>query len=238
MKEEVFEIYKQISIGKNDICLNCRSKESKLTNPLSMYHIGKNFSNSKNTILFVGKNAYGEPGEIVENFLFLDSTDFGRDSLELKEEYSSRRAFYSYTNEIIKRHFGSYDNGENSVALTNIVKCNNQSIQDTTTFNTKKSCINDLGVIWKEIEVLKPKRIIFYTGRHYDEFIKNYKPKDCFEIIDIVDNHNECWFHRKYLNQSGIIICDILRTFHPQRKNKEHFVNKICNWLNDTKYED
>lgn len=228
-------MYEQILIGKNDICLKCKANESLLTLPLSIYYSSENFNNLDNTIMFIGKNAVGSPGELSVNSLFMDATDFGSESIALKEEYSTRRAFYSYTHEIIKTHFGSFDIGKNYVALSNIVKCNNESTQDATSYSMKKCCIDDLAVIWKEVDILKPKRIIFYTARKYDEFIKNYKPKDCINIIDVVDNDFECWFHRKYIDINGKIICDILRTYHPERKNKENFVLKICKWLEETK---
>lgn len=234
MKNEIFKMYNQIAIGKNDICLKCKINED-LTLPLSIYHASENFSNLSNTVMFVGKNAVGSPGKISEDSLFMDATDFGKESIDLLEEYATRRAFYSYSHEIIKRHFGSYDMGKDYVALSNIIKCNNKSTQDATSYNMKNNCINDLGVIWKEVEILNPKRIIFYTARHYDEFIKNYEPKGYTEIIDVVDVDAECWMHRKYLDNNGIVIREILRTYHPERKNKEIFVNKICKWLEETK---
>ena len=99
----------------------------------------------------------------------------------------------------------------------------------------KIHCIDKLQVIWKEIEILKPKRVIFYTARYYDDFIRKFKPNGCIEIVDVIDNYNDCWWHRKFLDDNGNIIFDFLRIYHPERKTKEDYVAKVVNWLKETK---
>ena len=59
-------------------------------------------------------------------------------------------------------------------ALSNIVKCNDGSTTDNTTDEIRTNCMDKLGVIWKEVEILKPKRIVFFTGRNYDDFIDGH----------------------------------------------------------------
>lgn len=235
MKETIFEMYKSISIGQNTICEEC-NKEKELGLPLSLYFVGEKFQPSEDTIMFVGKNAIGGEGigQIVDN-IFIDSTNFGALSLGLEEEWSTRRAFYAYTNEIIKRYYGSYEFGKQFVALTNIIKCNNSSTNDQTSFNTKKFCIEELQVIWREVNVLQPKRIIFYTGRDYDEFIDEFRPSNYFNHIDIEDDETNCWWNRKFINEDSSTALEILRVFHPQRKIKEEYISKILDWLNQTK---
>lgn len=237
MKEIIFEMYKNISVGKNEICKAC-NKDEALEKPLSIYFIGENFLSSNDTILFVGKTAVG--GEGIGDFIddtFTDATNFGKLSLDLEEEYATRRAFYSYTNEIVKRYYGSYDEGSKFVALTNIVKCNNTSTNDETTYSVKQHCIDKLGVIWKEVEILKPKRIIFYTGRHYDDFIENFRPTNFFSFADIADDETNCWWHRKFTDKDGGTICELLRIFHPMLQGKENYVTKVVSWLQLTKQE-
>jgi|JI6StandDraft_1071083.scaffolds.fasta_scaffold64287_2 hypothetical protein len=240
MKEAIFEMYKTISVGKNEICKVC-NKDKKLEKPLSIYFIGEQFNSSKDTILFVGKTAVG--GEEIGDFIddtFTDATDFGKISLNLTERYSRQRAFYFYTNEIVKRHYGSYDEGCKSIALTNIVKCNNASTIDKTTNSIKDNCINKLGIIWKEVEILNPKRIIFYTGRHYDDFINNFRPVDFSSYIDIAHDENSFWWHRQFKDKSGKTICDVLRIYHPdyirhiKGNPKEQYISKVVTWLKQT----
>lgn len=235
MKEELFKLYTEIKLGQNEICQSCIANEDYLTRPLSYYYAGKEFNNLNDTVLFVGKTAIGGDDFPLTNSLFSDATNFGELSLDLKEEYATRRAFYSYTNEIVKRYYGSYEIGKKFVALTNIIKCNSTSTQDETSYNVKAHCIDKLGIIWKEIEILKPKRVIFYTARHYDDFIDKYQPQNCSEVIEVVDNYEECWWHRKFLDINQNTICDFLRVYHPERKTKEDYVSKIVTWLNQTK---
>jgi len=234
MKEAIFQMYKNISIGCNEICKKC-NKDGELEIPLSIYFIGEKFYSSEDTVLFVGKTAVGGEGigEVVDDF-FTDSTEFGKQSLDLEEEWSTRRAFYSYTNEIIKRYYGSYEVGSQFAALTNIVKCNNGSTTDQTTYEIKQHCINDLKVIWKEVEILRPKRIIFYTGRDYDDFIDAFKPNNFTTCVDVEDDEINCWWHRKFMNVDGSTACEILRIYHPSRQGKEEYVSKVVDWLRKT----
>jgi len=235
MKQELFKLYTDIKLGQNEICHSCISNEDSLTRPLSYYYADKEFNNFDDTVLFVGKTAIGGDDFPLTNLLFSDATNFGELSLDLKEEYATRRAFYSYTNEIIKRYYGSYEVGKKFIALTNIVKCNNTSTKDETSLNMKTHCIDKLQVIWKEIEILNPKRVIFYTARHYDDFIRKFKPTGCIKIVDIIDNYCDCWWHRKFLDNKGNIIFDFLRIYHPERKPKEDYVAKVVKWLKETK---
>ena len=99
MKDRIFEMYKSISVGNNQICSECNN-EGALGKPVSIYFIGENFHRSDDTILFVGKTAVGGLGigPFIDN-LFTDATAFGELSLDLKEVNAKRRAFYSYTSE-------------------------------------------------------------------------------------------------------------------------------------------
>jgi hypothetical protein len=242
MKEAIFEMYKRISVGKNDICKEC-NPNGLLEIPLSIYYVGKEFHSSDDTILFVGKTAVGGEGiGVVVDDTFTDATKFGEESLDLREEMSTRRAFYTYTNEIIKRYYGSYERGKQFVALTNIVKCNNGSTKDETTNEIKEHCCEQLKVIWNEVEILNPRRIIFYTGRWYDDWIDSYLPIGCFadKKNNIEDDEKNCWWHKQFCKE-GRVILDILRTYHPDymwRKGGnagEEYISKVVAWLHQTK---
>jgi hypothetical protein len=237
MKDKIFEMYKSIKVGKNEICNICNA-EGNMEIPLSIYFVGDKFHLQNDTILFVGKTAVGgeDIGPIVED-TFTDATDFGKLSIDLEEAWSKRRAFYSYTNEVIKRYYGSYEDGKQYIALTNIVKCNNCSTKDQTTYKTKEHCINELKVFWKEVEILKPKKIIFYTGRDYDDFINSGEFK-CEEIY--LNDKQNCWWHGKFIfNQS--YSCEFLRIYHPDYMRyiggnaKEEYISKVVAWLQQTK---
>jgi hypothetical protein len=241
MKDAIFEMYRQLSLGKNDICRECNPND-KLEIPLAIYYVGDEFHSSNDTIFFVGKTAVGGEGIGVEvDGLFTDTKGFGEESLDLTERRSKQRKIYTYTHEIIKRYYGSYELGKKFIALSNSVKCNDGSTVDNTTDEIRENCMDKLKVIWKELEILNPKRIIFYTGRKYDDFIDRFNPSGCFKSEHIEDNEIDCWWHKRFYKQDMTVLCDILRVYHPDvfrfigDEDGEEYINKIVNWLQQTK---
>lgn len=239
-------MYQTISIGENDTCKECNKNNTK-EKPLSFYFVGNKFVKGEDTVLFVGKTAVG--GENFEEKyrgdfkcnLFTDATEFGEKSLELTENWATSRPFYNYTHNIIKDYYGSYEIGKDFVALTNIVKCNNTTTNDSTAYPVKENCINNLGVIWKEIEILSPKRVVFYTNVFYDNFIDAFKPSNCSKFEDIavtrvgIGNKTTPWWHRRFLDEKNNPIFEFLRLGHPQMMKKMDYVKSVVEWLNKTK---
>jgi|WetSurMetagenome_2_1015567.scaffolds.fasta_scaffold172357_2 hypothetical protein len=233
-REAIFEAYKNYPLGKHKTCLDCQEIDE-IESPNSIYYIGEEFNYTEDTILFVGKTAISDAPGIYLFDSFIDATKFGEESLDLDEPKARGRAYYNYTNEIIKRYYGTYEEGKKYVALTNMVKCNNGTTKDSTHGLIKLNCITNLGVIWKEVEILQPRRIVFYTYTAYDELIDKFRPEGCPNYTEIEDDEQNCWWHRQYYNENKTKTIDILRTYHPQRKNKEKFVSKVVSWLQKTK---
>lgn len=236
MKDQVFKMYHHISLGENEICYECK-KEGNIEIPLSIYYVGVNLP-CHDSIFFIGKTAVGGEGiGPVINSSFTDSTTFGEESLDGLERLSGLRAYYSYTHEIIKHYYGSYEKGKRNVALSNIVKCNNTTTNDSTDYRRKDFCIKKLQTIWKEVDLLLPKKIVFYTNTYYDDFIDEFRPNLCESIEDIIDtnvmigNKNSPFWHRRFYNKDGNIICDFLRLSHPQRMKKDEYVSCVVEWL-------
>jgi hypothetical protein len=60
MKEQIFDMYKDINLGNCDICKECKgANNNKLYYPVSIWTIGEDFQKSNDKILFVGKTARG-----------------------------------------------------------------------------------------------------------------------------------------------------------------------------------
>jgi hypothetical protein len=124
--------------------------------------------------------------------------------------------------------------------LSNIVKCNNTTTVDTTPESVKSFCINDLKVIWKEIETLSPKRVIFYTNVWYNDYIDMYNPKGCVRAEDLADtqidigNKVSPYWHRRFFDAKDNVICDFLVLGHPARLDKEDFICTVLSWMNET----
>lgn len=232
-KEEIFDSYKNLNLGKNPICERCieSNNSSFFSKPISVWKIGDDFQNESNKILFVGKVHRGANLGPMINDLFQDATKVGNNLLE----YNSW-AYWSYTREIIKSVHGNIKEGKEKIAFTNLIKCNNSQTTDETTEFTKKSCLSDLKVVWNEIKILKPNKIIFYTNTDYDNYILNYKPSENFK--DLTDRHKKIkigakympWWNRVFYDENRNVITEFLRVGHPERLKKAEFVSKLANW--------
>lgn len=101
----------------------------------------------------------------------------------------------------------------------------------------KNNCILKQKVIKSEIEVMNPTHIIFLTHNYYDIYIntlfdnikyitdKTHKKK--------VGKKNVLWGHYESLINNHKV--NILRTSHPERKQKIDYVNAIVYWINKRK---
>jgi hypothetical protein len=234
---KILEKFKTEKIGENSICINCRRNCGIVTNALSPYLISENFDSTKKKIMFVGKVARGSGfGEKME-------TDYYENVLKKGEELLREEGwhFFSYTREIIKLYFGDFETGIKSTSFTNLMKCNNDTDLDTTPYQAKVYCINQNQFIWKEIEIIEPQKIIFYTHNQYDDFIDNFKPKNSFRQEDYLNrNHSitigakySLHWHRKFYNEDNKVIMEFLRVSHPNRMKKQPYIKMILDWLNE-----
>lgn len=93
------------------------------------------------------------------------------------------------------------------------------------------NCIVELKLLRKEIEVIKPTHIIFYTSKDYDTYFRNIF--DEFTILTDtkknVGKKTMPWLEADAKVNRNVI--KILRTGHPERKKKQDFVNSIVQWI-------
>jgi len=235
MINSIFNMYYEQQLGKNKICLDCKKIESEkndfFSDPISIWHVGDKFEDEKNKILFIGKTARGKDIEgVLRNGI--------RDVTELANKlYKSSWAYWSYTREIVTQIFGDADNGWNNIAFTNAIKCNNSKTIDKTTIKMKDSCIRDLEILWREIEILKPNKIIFYTSWGLDDYIENYRIGVKYKDITtrghkiVVGKKTIPWWERRFYDEDGQEIMRFLRTAHPERKKKIDFVNAVVGFI-------
>lgn len=232
-QEQIFEEYKRIDLGQNPICKKCIESniDSFLSRPISTWKVGTEYQNQSNKILFVGKVHRGENlGPLINN-LFQDSTKIGDYLLK-----NNSWAYWSYTREIIKEIHGDIKNGKEKIAFTNLIKCNNSHTTDKTIEYTKKSCLTDLKVAWREINILKPNKIIFYTNTDYDGYIQDFKPTKRF--IDVTGKSHKIkigakympWWNRVFYNNDETVLTEFIRIGHPERLKKNDFIKKVSEW--------
>lgn len=222
VESKLFEMYDEIQLGSSEICQNCKNNTHGLSLPVPFWFVGKKFSENDEKLLFVGKNARGNPGEIIENYL-----DCRKNAEEL---WNGSYAYWSYIRNITEHIFGN-DLMDN-IAFTNIVKCNSSVTVDTTSDLIKSNCIKDLQVLRKEIKLIEPKKIIFLTSWDYDGYMK-YIFDEIEEGINteikIGKKTMPWWGFKGKLNKTNI---EVLRIGHPERKNKKDYVNAVVNWIN------
>lgn len=225
------------NIGENSICKKCRIENDIDTIPLGPYLVPDNDSNPDDRIMFIGKTARGDSiGELIADMIE-DVSEFGNKFIR-----ESSWAFYSYTNEIIETYFGNFEDGIKNIAFSNMVKCNNSSMEDETTYATKKCCVDQNRFIWKEVNIIKPKRIIFYTHYNYDDFIEDYRPDNCSSIKDVINKTKRVkigsktvlHWHREFYGENNKLLLSFLRTSHPMMKDRKDFIRNILSWLHKT----
>jgi hypothetical protein len=221
-----------------------------ISKPLGIWHVGEQFGDDELRIIFVGKPHRGEP------WAGTNKTRYSGSNLLVENEHSKyaiaeNRAtelyhkaswpYWLYTKEIVTRIYGDEKIAWDKIGFTNLVKCTVSDNTDHTLDSMKQNCVMELGVIWKELEVLKAKNVILYLGPYYDYCISNeilYKYLGVERIDEKTDSkwsipvgQKRClWWDRQLFLKTGGSI-RFLRVSHPERMKKFDYVEAISNWL-------
>lgn len=221
MEENLFKMYDDIHLGWSLVCKECNEKTANLSSPVSFWFVGTNYEHEGGRVLFVGKNARGEPGEKRGNYY--------NSTMEAKKYWNYSWPYWSYIRTITEEVYG--EKGADYIAYTNIIKCNNSGTIDNTSELVKDNCISKMQVLKREIELLKPNKIIFLTSWYYDDYIKSIF-KDIYDIeskkVQIGANKMPWWEFYGNINNDKI---KVLRVGHPERKKKTDYVNAIVKWI-------
>ena len=232
-EQQLISLYKGFKFASNPICAECKKETPSLRRPVGAWVVGKKFLQNNPRVLFVGKVARGEVGELCDDFFY--PFDYTRGNL-----WDWHRApFWNYTRDIVSKVFG--DDSIENIAITNIVKCNDSDGDDNTCEFTKSQCIANLGVIREEIRCIKPTHVVFYTGKTYDGYIKNNVfDKNSFHVKRDTKVRNGKqkmpWMEAEATVMGQPV--KILRVWHPQRKDKEDFTLAVSNWLKGIPIDD
>lgn len=217
--------------NSNELCKQCRLASNHVTNAIGPYLVS-NADVDNQSIVFVGKVARGDNFGVEIADRLEDVSSFGVNAVA-----QSPWPYYSYTRAIIERVYGDLTTGIPHVSFTNMVKCNNETTQDTSGHASKEFCIRKNQFIWKEIEVIKPRLVIFYTGRDYDAFIDAYLPTYACHKQDKPDKDVSIgeklmpWWERSFYDTQQREVLKFLRVGHPERKKKEDFVSLLSAWI-------
>ena len=229
-ESKIFDLYESLNLSKNSICRecinSCLNRGEKLSFPTSIWQVGSDYVKSKNRLLFVGKVAINgnNLGKVV-NKKFVDATKHADMLFE-----KNHSAYWGYTKSILERIFK--ENAWEKIAFSNLIKCDNSTIRNTASNAQKHNCINRLGVIWKEIKTLNPKKIIFYTGLEFDDYIERFNlGMTCVDLtkkdytIKIGEKYMP-WWERSLLSNSGNI--QMLRVGSPRKVKKRGICRSNC----------
>lgn len=186
---------------------------------------GDSFYNNPYKILFVGKVFRGEENIIGQEQNMVET--------RLKHEHWP---FWSYTKSIVEEKLGL---DFNSIGITNLIKCDsnlaeNKSSFDVTTDEIKENCLLKQKIFFKEINIIKPKHIIFYTP-DYNYYLNKVFDEEynANNRVDFKINNNR--FHKcsQFNIKIGDDICHCLEFIHPQFKNKDNFIEVIYEYIVD-----
>ena len=204
-----------------------------------IWHVGRDWRKLPNRILFVGKPHRGIPAEPRPSGT-IDAWSEARDYFS--ENWS---AYWSYTREIGAGVFGSSSEAWDRIALTNLVKCTNTDAgyagaetSDLTTPVMVESCVSRLGVCSAEIRLLKPSKVVFYTGSFYPEALNGLILEAGSGWTDITgpSHRRKCgakriiWWVRE-IETSWASSMRVLVTSHPERKKKADYVRLVSGWI-------
>ena len=224
----------RLHLLQNAACERC---DAQIRNPLLPWIVGERFLDAAERVIFIGKPHRGLPGELLPSGV-IDPTEMVAESL-----WGSSWPYWSYTREVAERLYGPH--ASDYIAFTNVIKCTNvgaddgsSSSADATTYRMAQCCVSDLGVIWREIEQLRPFTLVFYTYGLFRDVIKpipvalngslrEVTPEDHFVMCK---NKHLGWWERT-CRTSWTDNLRILVMGHPERMGRPEFVQLLTQWL-------
>jgi hypothetical protein len=225
---------RKLRLLANRICEQC---DAQIRHPLLPWLVGEKFSHSTERILFVGKPHRGAPGEILPSGM-IDPTGMVANSL-----WDIHWPYWSYTREIAENLYGQ--NASDFIAFTNLIKCTNvgaddgeSTSTDKTTYGMAECCVLRLGVIWKEVERLKARTIVFYTYGLFRDMLQDVPVALNGSVLEITQqNHfvpcrnKRLWWWERACRTAWTDNLRLLVVGHPERMGRAEFVELLTNWL-------
>lgn len=210
----------------------CQQCDPDIKYPLMPWLVGEKFSSTQERLVFVGKPHRGIPGEILPSGILDPTADVEGD----KGLWNEGWAYWSYTREIAERLYG--DDAFESISFTNLVKCTNTDGPDATTWTMARNCIVELGVIWREFEVIKPLTAVFYTYSLYRDLLLDIPIaiQDTITEITSPEHRVTCgqktlgWWERACAT-SWARRMRVLVIGHPERMKRDDYTNLLVDWI-------
>lgn len=183
LEKKIFEMYKRTIDSEH--CKRCyardKSEKRNRNPPASFWNLGDNFSDkAKPRIAFVGKSTWLSRKNLEEDCEKIEPVYDTR--IMIPEFYMPPTRGYRYWKCIKNISDKVYSTGKDNldflenVFITNLVKCNVvdncNNFRDVTDFEYYGNCID---IFEKEIEIVEPSHIIFFTGDYFDSIIEKLR---------------------------------------------------------------
>lgn len=229
--KKLIDIYENdLNIPNNTHCSEC---DSGYKQPLLPWQIGMHYGTERGGIFIAGKPHRGVPG-IPKDSQIIDGRDVAK-RLFFEESWP----YWCYTKEALNEIYGSDEESWEHIVFSNVVKCSSTDGVDNTSWKCAHQCISKNQVVVKEIELLQPRKIIFFTWSMYRDLFDTIPFADPDTLIEHTssDHRVRCgaknlgWWHRSFVSTWNKRV-DFLIVGHPERMKKSEYIEKIAQWLN------
>ena len=241
---EIIEMYRKNSQFYKNCQSVCSSKGLPQSGPLSFFNIGDSFGkkDDKYKVVFVGKNHYyvkedADELDCYPRSIFRDCRADGADMFRER-----RKGYWDGLRKITDLLYpDEKDNPEkilDYIVITNLTKCSTSSgSEDTTPDDLTDNCAK---ILEEEIKILKPKHLVFFTGRYYIDYVKkmgfnyNCSPENRSEQENTkkIGRQKVFWWEREFSDNTGKMF--LLNTRHPAIAPKG-FATAVSNWIKQEK---
>jgi hypothetical protein len=224
---EIFEpiFADELQLLRTPACARCDAGNKQ---PLLPWLVGDRYEQTDERLAFIGKPHRGTPGVVLASGIIDPTSD-------VPGMWNGGWAYWSYTRDIAQRVFGP--SAADFVCFTNIIKCTNTGDVDRTTSAMVQSCVVDLRVIWRELERLRARTMVFYTyalrGALND--VPLAVPGSLKEVTS-ADHRVRCgqkqlgWWHREFVTLWGDK-ARMLVVGHPERMDRSDYVSQVASWV-------
>jgi hypothetical protein len=264
LEQKIIKMYKQeINSGH---CLICENEAKQLRKgkdlcyPKTLFNIGKEFGQNSDKIrlVFVGKSDWNTKEELkneAKPIFIIRGKPFYNGLYMGKDWFDKPSFFWRYIRDIIQSK--KLNLTLDDYAISNLGKCNiynkkNTNYREDTDYIYYHNCNK---IFEKEMQILQPSHIIFFTGSEFDDLLnglrfwfndsywyyQDIKDRDYVERITYRNdvqkkNRTACWWHRIFYSNSNREKPELqfLRIRHPQGMPDE-FKEKIIEWLVENK---
>ena len=228
--DKLINLYeKQLNIPQNKACCDC---DSKYKQPLLPWQIGEKYLTEEGGIFVAGKPHRRIPGTVRTSGV-IDGREVGKNLF-----FDAHWPYWNYTKEALNSIYRTSEESWDHIAFSNIVKCSSTDTGDKTTWLCANQCIIENKVIFKEIELLRPRKILFFTWSMHRNMLEDIPFANTGTTIEHTNSEYKIkcgakqlgWWDRTLTANWGSKV-DFLILGHPERMKKDEYIRMISNWL-------